>query len=210
MRFTYCFCMVAIFLFSAELASADVIAGSVLRSPPQFQQSSFLVGLGGTWHEAYPFQVIPGDGWTIDRLLVPLYHYENMAGNKAKFSICSDVSGHPGAEIAAFSISNITIEQRVYSLAPTYSTGLLEGDATYWIVGWNAGGGQVNWNMDAQCGSYTRAYCTGGGDWVRQSGLCNMSSFAIEGTAVPEPSGMILAGAGVAGLLAYGWKKRKP
>ena len=196
-------------LLVAETVSADVIAGSVLRCPPQFQLSSVLVGLGGTWHEAYPFQVIPGGGWTIDHLDVPLYHYENMAGDKAAFSICADVSGFPGAEIAAFSISNITTEQRVYSLAPSYVASPLQSNTNYWLVGWNAGVGQVNWNMDEQCGNYTRAYRTNGGGWVLQSGLGNMSAFAIEGSAVPEPFGMVLAGVGAIGLLAYAWKNRK-
>jgi hypothetical protein len=197
-----------ILLVAAEPVSAVVIGGSVLRNPPQFQLNSFLVGLGGSWQEAYPFQVVPGDAWLPERLDVPLYHYEGMAGSSAMFSIWSDVSGHPGSPLATFSVSDITTEQRVYCLAPSYVACPLQGDTTYWLVGWNAGAGQVNWNMDESIGDFNRAYRVNGGDWVAQSHLCNMSAFAVEGSSVPEPSGIILLGMGAIGLLAYAWQRR--
>lgn len=194
-------------LWAAQPVSADVIAGSTLRSPPQFQLNSFLVGLGGSWHEAYPFHVAPGNAWLPEHLEVPLYHYEGMPGDSARFSIWTDASGQPGSEIAAFPVSNITTEQTIYSLTPSHVACSLQGDATYWLVGVNAGAGQVNWNMDRCCGDFTRAYRVDGGNWVIQSGLANISAFAILGSPVPEPSGIALLGLGTISLLVYAWTK---
>ena len=209
MRTTGCWVLFfLIFLRAAEPVSAEIIGGSVLRSPPQFQSNSFLVGLVGSWQEAYPFQIIPGNAWLPESLEIPLYHYEGMAGDSAMFSIWSDDSGKPGSQIATFPASNITTEQRIYSLTPSFVACPLQGDTTYWIVGSNTGVGQVNWNMDNNTGDFNRAYCVDGGDWVGQSHLGNISAFAIEGSAVPEPSSIALLGIGAISLLAYAWQRR--
>jgi hypothetical protein len=196
-----------VFLLAAEPVSADIIGGSVLRSPPQFQPNSYLVGLVGSRQEAYPFHVIPGNDWLPDSLEVPLYHDAGFAGDSAEFSICSDVAGQPGSQLATFFISTITTEQRVYSITPSFVAGPLQGDTTYWLVGSNTAAGQVNWLMDASVGEFTRAYRVNGGDWVLQS-VGNISAFAVEGSAVPEPSSIALLGIGAIGLLAYAGQRR--
>ena len=176
-----------VFLLAAEPVSAEIIGGSVLRSPPQYQSNSFLVGLSGSKEEAYPFHVIPGNDWLLDDLEVPLYHFEGMAGDSAEFSICSDVSGQPGSQVATFVVSNITTEQRIYSITPSFVAGPLQGDTIYWLVGSNNAVGQVNWNMDTSTGAFTLGLSRGWGRLgcsvrrqylgVRHRGLCRARAF---------------------------------
>jgi hypothetical protein len=203
-------CCVLFFLIAscaAQPVSADVIAGSVLRSPLQFQSNSFF-GISTRCEEAFPFRVIAGNRWLPDRLEVPLYHYEDMPGSSALFAICTDISGRPGSPIATFPVSSITTIARIYSATPSYVACPLQGDATYWLVGTTAAG-QVNWNLESDCfEDATRAYRDHGGDWVVQSDLGNVSAFAIYGSAVPEPSGIVLLGIGVISVLANAWRRR--
>lgn len=200
------FCLV--FLLTANPISAEVIGGSILRSPPQFMPNSFYVGLRGYRQEAYPFQVIPGNGWFPERLEVPLYHYDGMEGGSAVFSIWSDISGLPDSQLATFPVSNITTEASIYSVTPSFMAGPLLGSTTYWLVGSNAGPGQVNWNMDQSIGNFVRAYRLDGGDWVLQSNLSRISAFVLLGSAVPEPSSIGLLGMAVVSLLTYSRQRR--
>lgn len=124
MKTTVC-CLLFLTLSILPAAASEtnvVIGGSQLLSPPQFWLNSFLVGLVGTRQEAYPFHVIAGDGWIPERLEIPLYHYDNMAGDRAIFSIWSDASGRPGSQLATFPVSNITTEQRIMSITPSYDS----------------------------------------------------------------------------------------
>lgn len=207
MRTTVCcvlFFLIA--LCAAQPVSAEVIAGSVLRSPPQFQSNSFY-GISTTFQEAFPFHVIAGSDWLPKRLEVPLYHYEDMPGNSALFAIYTDSSGQPGSPIATFPVSDITAIASIYSATPSYVACPLQSDATYWLVGTTAVG-QVNWNLEWDCfENATRAYRDHGGDWVVQSDRDNVSAFAIYGSAVPEPSGIVLLGIGAIGASAYAWRK---
>jgi len=208
MRTTVCCLLFSfILLFAAKPVSAVTIGGSVLRSPPQYQPNSFF-GFTASFQEAFPFHVIPGDGWIPERLEVPLYHYESLPGNSAVFSICSDDSGRPGSQLATFPVSNITTNERIYSVAPSFVAGPLQGDTTYWLVG-STSAGQVNWNLEWDTfHDAERAYRVDGGDWVVQSGLANTSAFAIEGSAVPEPSSIVLLGIAAISLLAYARRRR--
>lgn len=212
MRTTAYYVLLSLFILpaasSASSTTCVISDGSHLQNPPQFWNNSFLVGLSGSWQEAHPFHVIPGNEWLPERLEIPLYHYQGMAGNSATFSIWTDVAGKPGSPLATFPVSNITTEQRVLSIAPSFVASPLQGDANYWLVGVNTGGGQVNWNMEASTGDYTRAYRVNGGDWVVQSHLANQSAFAVMGSPVPEPSSFILFSIGGLISLAYAWQCR--
>jgi hypothetical protein len=210
MKITFYGILLTLLVFPATVSAAStsvVIGGSGLVSPPPFWRDSFLVGLVGTRQEAYPFHVIPGDGWLPESLEVPLYHYSGMAGSSATFSIWSDDSGHPGTQLATFPVSNITTEQRILSITPSYVSGPLLGNGDYWLVGVNSGVGQVNWNMLANTGDFTRAFRSDNGNWQIQNHLANMSAFAIKGSAVPEPSTIaLLLTATIGGLLW--WRRR--
>jgi hypothetical protein len=195
-----------VFLLAAEPVSADIIGGSVLRSPPQYQSNSYY-GISENVTEAFPFQVIAGGQWLPDCLDVPLSYYPGDPGYAAVFWIYSDVSGQPGSRLATFPITGITTEESIYSVAPSYVAGPLQGGATYWLVG-SSPAGQVDWNLERDVFSDARwARRVDGGDWVIQS-VGNVSAFAIEGSAVPEPSGIVLLGVGAVSLLAYARQRR--
>jgi hypothetical protein len=205
LKTTFCSLLISFFFLPAVLPADSVVmvGGSGPSYPPQFWENSFLAGLAGSWQEAHPFHAAPGGAWLPVELEIPLYHYDGMAGDRATFSIWTDDSGKPGSSIATFPVSNITTQQHVISVAPSFVSSPLQGGADYWIVGVNPGRGQVNWNMYAGTGNFTRAYRENGGSWVVQKHLANQSAFALLGSPVPEPSGLFLLGVGAAGLAVY-------
>jgi hypothetical protein len=203
-------CIVLFFaLFGgAASLSAEVIGGSVLRSPPQFQSNSYY-GMNKDRRFAFPFQVVAGGPWMPENLEVPLSYYPGEPGSVAVFNIYTDDSGQPGSSLATFPVLGITAEEAVYSVAPSYVAGPLQGGATYWLVG-STPAGWVDWNLEWDVFNDLRAYSVDGGAWDVQS-AGNISAFAILGSPVPEPASAVLLGIGAVSLLAYaGRRQRRP
>ena len=55
----------------------------------------------------------------------------------------------------------------------------------------------------------TMTLVLGGGDAFREAGDCAINYDLVAITSVPEPSTLSLLGVGLAGLLAYAWRKRR-
>ena len=181
------------FLPDASVAGLYVIGGSASAAPPSFIPTSFW-GVTSTIDRAFPFTVPSGGPFEVEQLQVALYHYSNLAGDQAAFTINSDSSGAPGAALSTFQVSGISTTAQVMNAAPQAST-ILQSGATYWLVGATPYG-QVNWNLD-QSALGTAATRVSGGAWTFQSNT-SISAFVILGSPVPEPMSLWLFG--IAGL----------
>ena len=200
-----CLAFLLAILGAAAPLSADIIGGSVLRSPPQFMQNSYY-GISASLADAFPFRAVAGTAWLPETLQVPLYDPLNGQNDNALFSIYSDASGQPGSPLVTFAVPHVGNMPAVYSVSPSMVTSPLQGGATYWFVG-TMTSGMAAWNLDEFVGGgFTRAYSVSGGGWVVQS-VGNISAYAILGSPVPEPSSIVLLGIGGVSLLAYTWRR---
>lgn len=145
-------------------------------------------GMNASIQIAFPFTVIDGGPYYAEHLEVAAYHYEDMAGSLANFSINLDDNGKPGQAIGTFYTAVITETAQVVNVEIIDDT-VLYSDTLYWLVG-QTPQGQVNWNLaDYVLGTIARR--VGGGDWDILSDR-NVSAFAILGSQVPEPATFLL------------------
>jgi hypothetical protein len=178
----------AMLLATSLSASPLVIAGSEIATPPSFWPNSFW-GITPSIDRAFPFEIALATPSRVEHLQIAAYHYQNLAGSSAGFTIHQDAVGIPGPQLASFQISGISTTPGILSSSPTAET-ILYPDTPYWIVG-STPRGQVNWNLaDLVFGRF--AYRVADGDWIINE-FGNVSAFAILGSpVVPEPSGTIL------------------
>jgi len=185
-------------LVSTVSADMVVLAGSTMESPPPFWEDSFW-GLTSNIERAYRFELESSIPHYAKELQIAAYHYENMPGSSANFSINLDDDGEPGQAIGEFNITGITTTQQILSAKVNEET-VLHSGAAYWLLG-GTSHGQVNWNLGdmaftQEAGNYAYRVISEG-DWiVSESSRSNISAYAILGTQVPEPATVALLGLG--------------
>jgi hypothetical protein len=181
-----------------------VVAGSQIVSPPTFLPNSFW-GITSSIDRAFPISVIGGGPYRVDQLQIAAHHYPNLAGNSAELTVHRDDLGRPGAVVGSFLFNSIGTAPQVLSSTPT-SEVVLNSSTPYWLVG-STTRGQVNWNLGINVFNRV-AYRVGSEDWtVINQG--NVSAFALLGTAVPEPSAMMLVACGIVALFGLGRSLRR-
>ena len=189
--------IVVLLAFDAVDAAPVVIGGSPV-APPPFWPTSFW---GVTPHidRAFPFTVPAGGPFLVEQAQVALYHYANLAGDRATFTINTDSGGVPGTSLATFEVTGISTTAQVMTAPPQESVAL-ESGFTYWFVG-RTPYGQVNWNLGDNAFG-TAAYRVDSSDWTILLNT-NVSAFAILGSPVPEPATLSLFALGGLAVLRY-------
>jgi hypothetical protein len=88
----------------------------------------------------------------------------------------------------------------------------LRAGATYWLLPFASGDTWAGWNLNNQGRGSPFALSQEGepASWEVFPNV-TQGAFEVNGTPspVPEPSGLALAGVGVAGLLGYAWRRRR-
>jgi hypothetical protein len=170
-------------------ALSTVIGGSALEAPPSFWDNSFW-GITSGIDRAFPFTVPAGGPYSVDSLEIVAFHYINLSGSRATFTLHEDDQGNPGISVGHFFTSDITTEPKPRTLLPLEDV-TLRSDRTYWLVG-ETTQGQVNWHIGYNTFG-PAAYRVGSGDWTFLD-HANTCAFAIHGTPIPEPATLALFG----------------
>jgi hypothetical protein len=167
-------------------ASPTIIADT-LGDPPAFMINSFW-GITPFIDRAYSFTVPAGAAITVSELETVAFHYPFQLGSSALFAIHEDAAGLPDGELVTFTTNDITTTEQVLSLAPSHAQ-VLAPATRYWLVG-RTSAGQVNWSFGLNTFGEA-AYRVDDAWTIVPRG--NTSAFRLWGTAVPEPSAMLLA-----------------
>jgi hypothetical protein len=89
---------------------------------------------------------------------------------------------------------------------------LLRAGETYWLLPFASGDTLAAWNENTQGGNGPFAVSNQVEPVTWTVTTQNQGAFEVNGTPspVPEPSGLALAGVGLAGVTGYAWRRRKP
>jgi hypothetical protein len=85
---------------------------------------------------------------------------------------------------------------------------MLQTGTTYWLVATADGDTVAAWNVTNQ-GTHGTYYSIQGGREVLIPDQL-VGAYQVSGDVVPEPAGGALLAVGAVGLLAYGWRRRRP
>lgn len=210
MRVRKCFITAAL-IVGLSLISAQTRAADILSNLPGNDASSTALSTTGTNAKAAAF-TMPGTAYTLDSVVLRLGNFESA--DTLLLEIRNDAGGNPGSTVLATFTSPTgqgasTLD---YTFTPT-TTFTLSSSTNYWLVA-AVSNGSVAWRANnpgiAPTGVATyngiKSTNNNGTSWASST---TINSFSITGTAVPEPSTVILSGLAVSAIAATSYFRRR-
>ena len=208
-----------VLLAAASPAKADPIY-TTSGTPPVFGGDSLSLWSGGTFGEALGEAFVPTETATLTDAIVPLGIAEDFgsAGDLVTVYIeSSTAAGAPSGTVLDTLTTTTAITSTAADITFTCATPTscslptLSAGTTYDIVvQQTAGPDMLGWNLVSPTESATTYSSIGGpaGPFDTNTGS-DLAAFEIDGTstATPEPSSLILLGAGLLGLVVFGRKR---
>ncbi len=172
---------------TAHLARADVIADNFDTGDAFNTTSGSTVSL----FFSVGVRVVPAANATATDVFVAM---KSTGTANITLTICVDASGHPGAAVAATSLTSVlvnTADPQVYHGVFATPQPLTAG-TTYWIKAVpGVGGGSATWMLNTT-GQTGYASTTATGSWVSNGGVG--PAFRLEDNSAPPLSGACCAG----------------
>jgi hypothetical protein len=142
-----------------------------------------------------------------------------FGANEIDLRLYDTLNGHPGTVLETIHASGQMPPLGMFGSGHlvTFSSSLhplLQAGGTYWLLPFASGDTSAAWNENTQGGNgpFASSDQVEPMSWVVFPNV-NQGAFEVNGTPspAPEPSGVTLAGVGLAGLLGFAWRKcRKP
>ncbi len=153
----------------------------------------------------------PNADYTLTSLSLALWL--NTGPDSAIVSLCADNAGVPGSILESFIATSLTATSAVYTFMETPGVQLHQG-TQYWVVVGGPGMSSstvVAWNENVTSTRGFTSSMNGGTTW-NAFGTPLSAAFEVDGQLVsptPEPTSLGLLAVGAAGMLGYGWKRRR-
>ena len=192
-------------------------AAFIITNYPQANDNSDF-GLGpGNRSAATGFTLPAGSAYTLGNVTLRL---ATRSGGTAKVELFGDVGGNPGGQVLdtfAATGGSFGTQAGDLILSPVRPF-TLQPDTTYWLSVTNPTGGLLFWWASSPPKTPTgiaagAGYREGNTDPPTGGAGSAQATYSVEGTPLitgaPEPASRTLLGIGAAGLLGYGWRRRK-
>lgn len=201
-------CAVLVLLASASPVKADTIF-TTGGTPPTFGSSGLLTNVGAS---ALAESFVPTESATLTDVILPLQTVDDPPGDMATVFIESSVAGVPSGTILDTLTTSGTITTTGHNLTFTCTVcSVLLAGTTYDIVVQQVAGPDLlqweNTNPPVSGSIYLSSTPSPTPPSWTPSGDSSVPAFEVDGTAVAEPSSLLLLGAGLLALAVMGRKK---
>ena len=190
---------------SATTLFSDLGTGSDV-----FSRTGSVLVTDNIWH-GDSFTVAGAGDFLLDQ--IDLGVEKNGSGTSFEASIWTDASGALGSKLGSWDLTASATSCCGLATQSGISGVTLTGGTSYWIVLSGRSGGNIFWDAagDGSTGDALVSSDSGAGWSLRRNET--RLAFDVMGTAAetsaPEPGSLILAGMGIAGLLAFAGLRRR-